>query len=353
MQQLDFTECAFDRGYARVPPSITAPYGGEVAKLLELYAALAETRAERPNEGYYRLKKPIAFNASIVLLQDSSFLQDTVSDITVDATMEKQILGAPRIDVKALGGDQGVPYVLISKPGFRNYGHFLTDIAPKLVNLHRANLGVVNLVLSAESKAFLPLVLKLVEKLDLKLNILFCPNGYCVSGEEIIYFSSVQKHNKYKSKTLTEMRNLLLPASENGIASSPKKLLVLRKESESRSFSDIEAIVHVADNFGFFPIYPQDFSWGEQIILFSRASHIVGGLGAGLANILFSSSDAKIMMIDPGYGGLYFWDLACISTQNFHFLFSGPITPFSNSLANDPIHVDSELFSTSLRHFVD
>ncbi len=348
----DFTVCGTDRSYPRTPAIVIMSKPGDPAAVSHLYKALSEDRAIRPDEGYYHLGPSIALNASFIAGKDGTMLRDCVADIQVGQELHNGIMSAPRLKPSDLGGDDALPYVLVSKPGFRNYGHFLTDIAPKLINMKRADIVQANVILSEDSRKFVPILEILSCRVGLYLNFVFCRRGHAVDSTGLIYFGPIQKHGRLKSKTLIEARDEILRDFRQDHKRQDRRLFVMRKEDETRSFVRQGEIEDVAKNFGFECIYPQDYTWREQVTLFSEASHIIGGLGAGLTNMLFAPPGAKVMMIDPGTVGFYFWDLACLAQQDFTFLFADSVVPFNLEKASQRVDLEPKLLEAALPGFM-
>jgi capsular polysaccharide biosynthesis protein len=89
----------------------------------------------------------------------------------------------------------------------------------------------------------------------------------------------------------------------------------------------------------------------DQIKIFSEASRIVGSLGAGLANSIFSSPSAKLMMFDPGLADFYYWDLASLAGQEFYWVFTEPIEFWSLARSLSPFTIPLDQLSAALQPF--
>ena len=72
---------------------------------------------------------------------------------------------------------------------------------------------------------------------------------------------------------------------------------------------------------GFKVIYGEDYTVLEQIQIFKSAQYIVGIHGSGLANIIFSSSDSRVLEIMPSSSiNPCFFDLANAKRQSYGYI---------------------------------
>ena len=71
--------------------------------------------------------------------------------------------------------------------------------------------------------------------------------------------------------------------------SAEKRIFVLRGASAAngRAFRNQEAVNHLVEAYGFELVDPSQFSFNQQIEIFSQASVIAGAHGAGLTNMIF------------------------------------------------------------------
>lgn len=85
----------------------------------------------------------------------------------------------------------------------------------------------------------------------------------------------------------------------------PRRLYVSRRKFRHRSISsrrtitNEEELVEIAVRAGFEVVYPEEFTWFEQIRLFADAKLVVGESGSGLHNTLFSGSGTAVLCLCP------------------------------------------------------
>ena len=77
----------------------------------------------------------------------------------------------------------------------------------------------------------------------------------------------------------------------------PKRFFISRRNTKHRNFNEDE-VFSVLEPLGFEKIAPEEFSFEQQMSLFSQAEWIISGPGAALTNLLFSSSCIVICLYE-------------------------------------------------------
>jgi hypothetical protein len=111
--------------------------------------------------------------------------------------------------------------------------------------------------------------------------------------------------------SLPLMRDFSTTARKLASAQPPKKMagrriFVARKSTHGRHYNQ-EELIRSAQRFGFEAVWPDDYSFVEQVRIFSSAEAIVGPLGSGLTGVLFCSPGTKILA----------WSTVLLKTENF------------------------------------
>ena len=126
-----------------------------------------------------------------------------------------------------------------------------------------------------------------------------------------------------------------------------RRIFVARKSNHGRQYNQ-EELIHSAQRFGFEAVWPDDYSFVEQVRIFSSADAIVGPLGSGLTGVLFCSPGTKILT----------WSTVLLQTENFlanlasvaesemwHLVVpgTGSSAEFSRDYVLDPHHFEQTL----------
>ena len=244
----------------------------------------------------------------------------------------------------------GKPTVMIAKAGAGNYGHVLVEMLPRLINLGRSPLRTVRLLLPQMMAPYAPTVQSLCALLGIETELLFVAEHEIADVEHLVYLGPVSRHNTRKSQTLLHFRDLLW-RSLDVVPAPARRLYIERPAHEQRSLGNAAEARAVLEAAGYETVHPAAMPFNDQVRLFSQASHIVGTLGAGLTNSLFAPASCRVTMIDPGLGDYFFWDLAAVCGQSFAWLFTGPVSFFSQQLASSSYAVDLDGLRYVVRNF--
>jgi capsular polysaccharide biosynthesis protein len=208
-----------------------------------------------------------------------------------------------------------------------NYGHFLCESAPKLIHLAKMGCRKARIIFPKNCMKYCSFTQKFLAYLGIESEPLTLDEGSSVCLQNVLYFTAVSKHNFRKSETLLEFRDVALSlTAERGARS--RKLFITRAEGDRRRLSNQEATAFCLAEIGYDAVYPGNLSVLEQIQLFAQASHIVGSVGAGMTNMLFCPAGADVFYICNGLLDFFFWDIAGLCRQKFHWFFAQPLKVF-------------------------
>ncbi|MBW8892421.1 MAG: glycosyltransferase family 61 protein [Burkholderiales bacterium] len=301
-------------------------------------------QVECPAEGLYWLEKVWAYEAKYVL-QDGEWIPETVIDFLGAAPLREALLPLIAQDTIEWMPTSHRIDVLYAKAGASNWGHVLTDMAPKLVNLAKADLGPVRLHVPAESAKFADFLGGIARALGIDAEIKVGRTAELMRFRRCLFLSPVAKHNIRKSPSLLALRDTALKMFGQA---GERRIFVTRPANEQRSIINSQAIEAQFTRRGFEVVHPA-MPPAEQVALFSQARMIAGPLGAGLSNLIFAPRDAEILMIDPGLTDCFFWDAAALIGQRFHWHFAGPAVAYDQTLASSAFAVEEPALEATLR----
>lgn len=215
-----------------------------------------------------------------------------------------------------------------------NYYHFVYDTLPYLISFFELKKEIPELKLlmgypnpqKNEHYKFVTEFLSLLSITDDVLTILnptiiydtiYVSNSYTHDGKSNIKPRS-EIYDFYNNivKTITNTHNK---------KDLPKKIYISRRTWVSNDTSNIgtnyttkrrlineDDIVNYLTGKGFVEVFTETLSTVDKILLFSNAKHIVGPIGGGLCNVLFSTKETKLTVLNSPT----FFDV------NYRFLFS-------------------------------
>jgi Glycosyltransferase 61 len=199
-----------------------------------------------------------------------------------------------------------------------NYFHWLLDNLARLQFLDFLDEDIrqeIKVLVGGNLSTFqlsslLALGLKNIEyigKDNYNVNSLFVPN-----------FSLEQQG--YDLDQIIWLRNKIFQnTKEVDLENKNSRILILRKSTSGRSFTNQAEVIDALSPLGFTALYLEEVSFASQVSLFKQAEYIVAAHGAGLANIIFSETATIVEIFGQEVFPCYF-QLAKTLGLNYCFL---------------------------------
>jgi capsular polysaccharide biosynthesis protein len=200
-----------------------------------------------------------------------------------------------------------------------NYFHFLYDSLPYLISfleLKKINNNVKLLVQypNKQKKTFYPFVIELLNILNISDNDLVIADEFTIYKE--MYISTSYTHdcdsNLPPRKEIYDLYKNIVETvkSKYNTENTPKKIYVSRRTWLHNDFSNIgtnyttrrrlvneDALVEKLQKEGFKEVFTENLTTIEKVLYFANATHVVGAIGGGISNVLFSPSSTKLEAI--------------------------------------------------------
>ena len=334
--------------YGRIPPNLFNLRSGSDSLLRGFYRQIAEAEAECPPEGYTFHDHCFIYDGCFVLTPDLEWVAGTVVDYGIAETIRPVLQGVIRGRHHRALGDAPGNTVVIAKAGADNYGHVLTDILPKLVNVARSGLSPIRLLLPTGMRHFGGPIAALLAYAGVQADLEWHAPATLLEAHGVYVFSPVGQHNTRKSATFLELADMV--CAMYGVRMAPtRRIYVRRAPGESRTVQAGAAVEAAFARHGYESVHPAELPFEGQVRLFAAASHVAGGLGAGLANIGWAPPGCDVLMLDPGLGDFYFWDLACLLQHRFNWLFAAPLHGYRPDPPDSSYPIDLDLLTATLR----
>jgi capsular polysaccharide biosynthesis protein len=200
-----------------------------------------------------------------------------------------------------------------------NYFHFLYDSLPYLISFLQLKESLNNLKLlvqypNQQKLAFYPFVTEFLNILGINENDIVLANDSTIYKE--IYISNSYTHdtdsNLPPRKEIYDFYQKIVKIvkSKNDIKYTPTKIYVSRRSWLHNNFSNIgtnyttrrkcvneNELVEKLQKEGFIELFTENLTTIEKILYFSKATHVVGAIGGGISNVLFSPNNTKLEVI--------------------------------------------------------
>jgi capsular polysaccharide biosynthesis protein len=232
--------------------------------------------------------------------------------------------------------------------GYRHYYHFLLDRLPKLYYLlHRFDLGRAPITVLTNTN--LP---------PFQRDIY----GFLARRFPNIRFEAVPPDERWRVRRLYDlhneqpvshalasagfvdfMRSLIMEGYGLTEPTQRRRLYVSRADAKLRRITNESELLPTLDKQGFEAVVPGTLPLREQVALFMSAEAIAGAHGAGLANLLFAPSSARVLEILPSSMLREHYFLLSISMGQAYRALIGGAAGFLEHFAVDPAQVERSL----------
>jgi capsular polysaccharide biosynthesis protein len=185
-----------------------------------------------------------------------------------------------------------IKYLFVYNHYSLGYGHWLADVLPRLY-LIKNNLKNYKILLPETYNTFHLGTLKpfgITEK-----DITYLKNeSYLVPDLTIV--SHVAESCNTKDEILQELRDFYLKYYFNiSLPTAYRKLYISRSKQAIRKVINEEEVQSLVKNYGYEVIYPEDYSFEEQVKLFAGCKTMIGLTGSGLTNMLFMQAESTVL----------------------------------------------------------
>jgi capsular polysaccharide biosynthesis protein len=204
------------------------------------------------------------------------------------------------------------PSLLVKRPFWRNYGHWVMDGAALLTWLPRLQLPAdCQLIVGPHEDAKMRAIMR--ETLDI-----LAPGRPVIEqpDDEVWTVASLHYVTPPHIPPLTKQPAVMAALSGRLCALQPgvpatRRLYVTRDAGLGRRLVNEDQVIALCQHLGFEIVRPEHYSLREQVALFQSASCVLGVKGAALSNALFCSSAARLFVLSPSdWPDPFFWDLA-------------------------------------------
>lgn len=224
-----------------------------------------------------------------------------------------------------------------------NYFHFLYDSLPYLIsflNLKR-EIPEIKLLMqypNEQKTSFYPFVLEFLEILNIKNEDIVIVDDNTIYKE--IYISCSYTHDNDSNlpprKEIYDFYQNMVSIIKQKIdvknIETPKKIYVSRRTWLHNDFSNIgtnytmrrklvneDELVEKLLKEGFTEVFTENLTTIEKILYFANATHVVGAIGGGISNVLFSPKLTKLeALVSPTFldvNGRFKYSLDCVDVS--------------------------------------
>ena len=197
-----------------------------------------------------------------------------------------------------------------------NYFHFIYDTLPYMISFLKLKETIPNIKLlmsypNSSKKSHYNFVTEFLSILGINENDILLINKETIYNE--VYVSTSYTHgvdsNKPPRREIYSFYNTIT-SQVNDLVKYPKKIYVSRRSWLHGDFNNIgtnyttrrkmsnedELIDFLRDN-GYVEVFTEKLTTVEKINMFKQATHVIGAIGGGISNVLFSNKNVKLIAI--------------------------------------------------------
>jgi hypothetical protein len=204
------------------------------------------------------------------------------------------------------------PALLVKRPFWRNYGHWLVDGAALLAWLPAMALSAdCQIIIGPQEAPKMRAVVR--ETLDILapgLTVIEQPDNEVWTFAALHYVTP--QHIPPLTMQPAAMAELVARIQRGQPPpTARRRLYVTRAASLGRQLVNEAQVIAVCRQLGFEVVSPEQYSLRDQAALFQSAECVIGVKGAALANVVFGSSATRLFVLSPAdWPDPFFWDLA-------------------------------------------
>jgi capsular polysaccharide biosynthesis protein len=190
--------------------------------------------------------------------------------------------------------DDDHTYLAIHHPWF-NYYHWICESIFRLWMV-RHQMDDLILILPEYYKNA-DFIMGSLEPFKIK-NIFYIPNGKSVMVKNLCLPQIKPVCDSYKANHIKQVRSFYrnYVLFEKKVSVDPiDKLYVSRQLASRRQVINEDEILKVIKKHGFTVFYPENFTFLEQVAIFSNVKYLVGTHGSGLTNMLFMGKNSSLL----------------------------------------------------------
>lgn len=220
------------------------------------------------------------------------------------------------------------PSLLMKRPFWRNYGHWLLDSATLMALLPAMTLpSDCQIVIGPNEQPKMRAIVE--EALSIfapGLQVIEQPDDEAWTFAKLHYVTPQQIPPLTKQPiALTELAARMPRGIATPVPIGGRRIYVAREARLGRELANEEQVIAVCRQLGFEVVRPEQHSLREQAALFQSAEYVIGVKGAALTSVVFCPSAARLFVLSPAdWPDPFFWDLAAQRGMDYGEMF-GPI----------------------------
>lgn len=348
---VDVVSVAQQGQYMRAAPAALDTTDLDADKLAKLQALYQSEMRPYGAVHCARLRDAVVLGSGSVVTSDGWLVRDSVDELLARRGPPPGFQPAGPSTWRAPAPTRRIaaPTLLLKRPFWHNFGHFLVDSAAIAALAARLRLpaGWQIVVGQHAVRRMRSVVQDALAHIAPGVPILEHKDDEVWQFDDLRYVTPVHVQLTYKHPEALSSLRALLMRDNLGVARE-RRLFVKRGPLDARQVENQAQLIRIAEAHGYEVVTPPDFDLMEQARMFHSATHLVGVKGAAFTNLLFCAAGAKALLLSPSdFIDPFFLDLASHVGVAYSELF-GPVVTRQFSPMRNNFTIDPERFARML-----
>ncbi|HCR98453.1 MULTISPECIES: glycosyltransferase family 61 protein [Halomonas] len=318
---------------------------GKKKAFLETFKREAGAEVITPEVQHWQLSDATTIDQGIIITASGFVVEESLADYPKELSNERFDIRNEKIYIHSEKIDEGSSGSFLKKRGQTNFGHWIVELLTKHYFLKEVRKKDIQAIVHHAQHDFLKdMYVDSLSLLDTPANAVQRV-GYNHTVVPVLdYVTGISQHPYRKSYMLKNMRDHIVSNIEKEcweeVEAEGLKIFVTRNITHKRNIINIEEVESYFSSKGYVFVEPQSLSFIEQVNLFSKASVVVGIMGAAMCNAIWANANCNVGYIaSEAMDGKFYYDQeSALGRSNFNLL-NCERTKTSSSLLDD-IKVD-------------
>jgi capsular polysaccharide biosynthesis protein len=232
------------------------------------------------------------------------------------------------------------PCLIIYDEWGSNYFHWLTDALTRLYLAKHLLERCTLLLPETFQRSYHSYTLK---KFGVE-NILWADKKQVFSVKELFLPMHTAPASNYNPELLRNAVNFLIEDNQCSL-SQGEKIYISREKATIRKITNEAAVISFLKGRGFTILFAEDFSFEEQVSIFSRARTLVSIHGSGLTNLMFMPTESTVLEFrnkrNTSVENNCYFNLAAVFNQRYFYLACETDSELREQEANIYVDIDA------------
>jgi len=206
------------------------------------------------------------------------------------------------------------------------YMHWLSETLPRIYLLSLLGFDKPKVILPGPTMKNVNFIKQSLSLFFPGIDFTFTENQNIFEFRELIWISQMgQASFQFNPSLMTIFRNFVRGKLKKNLNLQGKRIYISRRNAICRKVINEDEVERVLGRFGVETIYFENYSFEEQIKMFSQSDIVIGIHGAGLSNMIFLPEDSFVLEFQRHmpYSSC-FYSLANALDLNYYYLFCEP-----------------------------